>query len=156
MNAHYFLAAACPALAAMIRSDFLRRGIGTVWLVLFGVCHLSYALMLAGGKTVAASVALNLVVVGLMFSFLKGYAGFIRRSSVPSGTMVGKGDWWFLGTLAPGFAPEEYVRFLTLSFALTWVGWKRYAVFRPRTSTVPLVGTVGICFLFYVFIRALK
>lgn len=147
MHPVFLLAALCPPLFVLILSDFRRREIGTLWLLVFGVLSFVCSICYFGGMTVVIHLLSNLTFLTLLYGFLAVYTRTVRHESLHRA--IGAGDLLFLPVLSPLFPLREFVLFLTASFILSLAGWGVYTLLTRRDSTIPLVGTVGICFIGY-------
>jgi hypothetical protein len=140
--------ASLAVLAGLILSDFRRREIGTPGLILSAVLNTALGGLLCGWPALGLRVAVNLVFLAMLYLALWGYVAGIRRRAYRSlFQAVGAGDLLFLPVLSPLFEPREFVLFLTAAFFLSLAGWSVYRLIFRRRTTIPLVGTVGLCFL---------
>ena len=138
-------------LGAMIRSDFRERRIHIAWLGLFAVAQAVYGYYRLGLAAVVANMAGNALFLAILYLFLWFYVCCIRRHELKSfGNAIGAGDLLFLPALCPLLGLRQFVVFLTVSFALTLAGYAAYKKLSGRAATIPLVGTVGICFAVYL------
>ena len=145
--------ASLVVLGGLIVSDFRRREIGVGGLILFGGLNITIGWLQCGWSWVGFRVALNLVLLGLLYLLLWFYVGVIRRRVYggPLWRTVGAGDLLFLPVLAPLFELRDFVLFLTAAFILSLAGWLLYRWISKFRTTIPLVGTVGICWSIYSF-----
>ncbi|MDR1755727.1 MAG: hypothetical protein LBR65_02045 [Culturomica sp.] len=145
----YALPAFLP-LFIMIRSDFRERQIGVVWLILFGLLAVAGNClefgwrefgfrMLVNGTAVFCMAAVVWLYLRLRYGTTKGYIGW--------------GDLWFLACLTPLFGLRELVGFLTISFVLTLAVWWMCKNAWTTRGEIPLVGTVGLCYIGYVCLK---
>lgn len=149
MTAGWFPALTCLLpLGAMIRSDFRRRRIGVVPLSLFGAAALVSAWICFGGTAVVRRLAEGGIFLGLLYAFLWLYCVVRRRRRA-----IGTGDLLFFPLLAPFFELYDFVFFLTGSFAVSLLfHWIASRLEKQKTRSVPLVGTVGVCFGVYLLV----
>jgi hypothetical protein len=146
--------ASLALLGVLIASDFRRREIGVLPLVLSAVANGIIGWLQCGWPELGFQMALNLIFLGLLYLALCFYVGVIRRRVYGSlFRAIGAGDLLFLPALAPLFELREFVLFLTVAFALSLVGWLAYRSASRRQVTIPLVGTVGICWVIYSLFR---
>ncbi len=149
MNPQLLLFASFLPLGAMIRSDFRERQIGAAALVLFSLLQLGYALLSAEAREVLLNLLANLGLVAFAGGTLWIFLHVSRPAAERRSRMIGSGDGWFIIALAPLFELREYVFFLTAAFLLSLGWWGALVLLRRRPDTIPLVGTVGVCFLCY-------
>lgn len=154
MNPIYPMLLSFVPLGVMIRSDFAYRRIAVLWLLLFGVLQFISWFCRLGFPGVFSNLAANIVFLALLYGSLWLYIGVLRRKRFSSlWQAVGAGDLLFLPLLAPGFGLHGFVLFLLVSFVATLAGWGLCAVFSHKYTTIPLAGSVGICFLIYSVIN---
>lgn len=156
MHFNFILIIAFIPLLVMIVSDFRTRQIGVLWLVLFAILTLISGWIYEGGTAIAGHLKTNLAFLALLYSFLGIYVCVLRHRAFSSfHRAIGSGDLLFLLALSPLFEMREFVQFLTLSSALSLLGYG--VLLKIRTSklilSIPLVGTLGLCFIFYTTIR---
>ena len=137
-------------LGGMILSDFRQRRIAVVHLLFFAVATLGVAGFRFGGRILILRLMTNLSFLALLYGFLWIYLGVVRKRK----RGIGAGDLLFLPTLVPFFDLYDFVLFLTVAFLFSLLA---YAVFfrlgkqKARgVRSVPLVGTVGVCFGVYL------
>ncbi|MCR9013204.1 hypothetical protein [Gabonibacter chumensis] len=142
-------------LMLLIRSDFKRRVVSVYTLLVFGSLQFIVVLMKEGIYETVIRTGINSVVllflgIGVCLYLLLKYGpvAFATRR------FIGSGDIVFLFFLTPAFAGLEFPKFLVISFLLTLVGWG-VCCKRKRELTIPLVATVGICYLIRILIRFL-
>lgn len=141
-------------LAFMIRSDFRERVVGVLPLIIFGVLVLLSGGIVYGWKeslfhVVGNGIILIFLAVGVILYLSVKY----RRGINPLTSYFGQGDVWFLLCLTPVFEVMEYAWFLVLSFSLSMIVSLFTASWRQRQYGIPLVSTVGVCYLFYLLYR---
>jgi hypothetical protein len=135
-------------LAGMILSDFRQRRIAVVHLLLFAVAVLASARFCFGGEILALRLTTNLLFLALLYICLWVYVCVVRKKE----QAIGLGDLLFLPLLAPFFDLYDFVLFLTGSFLFSLLVYGLLFIARKqKTRSVPLVGTVGLCFLIYLF-----
>ncbi len=142
----YFLPAFLPLLV-MIRSDFRKRQIGVVWLVLFGTATLAGCCLEFGWRETGSRVLVNAAAMAWMAVVVWGY---LRLRYGTAQGYIGRGDVWFLACLTPFFGLRELVGFLTASFACTLIAWLMWKKMWAAREEIPLVSTVGLCYIGYV------
>ncbi|MDR2936142.1 MAG: hypothetical protein LBU80_02215 [Rikenellaceae bacterium] len=147
MNPRLLLFASFLPLGVMIRSDFRERQVGVLALVFFASLQFGYALLSAEAHKVLLNLTANLGLIGLAGGALWIFLHVLRPGD--SRQMIGAGDGWFIVALAPLFELRGYVFFLTAAFLLSLGWWWVVGLLRRRPDTIPLVGTVGVCFLCY-------
>ncbi len=152
MSFTYTIIAAAVPLAAMVISDFRKRNIGIAWLVLFYAITAASAVLAHGWRTALLNTAGNIVFLALLFGFLYIYIRVRKNRFASFGKAIGLGDILFLPALAPVFGVRQFSLFLTASFIVTLVAWSILRLLGRAPSTIPLVSTVGICFIIYSLI----
>lgn len=138
----------------MIVSDFRYRYISLHWLIAFTLtalylrccaCEL-YPALLNIGVNVLITLFM-LLGTGLYFRIRYGGWGIRFRDC------IGTGDLLFLFSITLLFEPETFLSFLVISllFSLAW----HYISVRisGRDKTIPLVATIGVCYLVYSLIE---
>lgn len=153
--------ASLAAAAGMIRSDLRTRRVDARVLALFASVNLVLGGWLCGGPAgwawAAGQLAANLLLLALFYAALWGWTAVIRRGAIGSLTAaIGAGDLLFLPALAPLFETREFAAFLTASFAASLVGVGVCRLAGRRVASVPLVATVGVCFVAYTLYRILR
>lgn len=149
MGTAFILLSMIP-LGFMVVSDIKMRHIRLIWLILFGVMILTAAIFTFGTTNVFGNAAANLVFLALLYLFIWFYTAVIRRRAIgsPSGA-IGSGDMLFLAVLVPFFDIKGFVGFLTASFILSLTGYYILRAGNKNIMTIPLVSTVGTCFIIY-------
>lgn len=137
-------------LGFMIYSDFSNRYIDIIWLSVFAVLQLVAGSVRYGFKDVINNFYTNVIFLLILYLFLWFYV-VIRHNKINSfRDAIGLGDLLFLPSVCFIFDLYEYVIFLTLAFIATLLGYIFYKIFSKNLDTIPLVGGIGICFMFYV------
>ncbi len=122
----------------LILSDSLYRRIDTIPLLLFGALQLYY------GDIYIAMI--NSIVVTLLILFLSFYVKIRWNRSSTLRDYFGEGDVLFLYTLAPMFDIYSFIVFVTVSFTMSAI----YGYIVERKSSVPLIATIGLCYIIYL------
>lgn len=140
----------------LIVSDYRERRVGVGWLLVFVGMQWGCAFWQAGVEVVMFRGCVN---GGLLMGMGMCVAGYLscrqRRWVNPLRGYVGAGDVLFLGGFVPVFSPREFVCFLTVSFAVSLGYWGVRQLRRGEKETVPLVSTVGGCYLLCLFYQVL-
>ena len=156
MNSALLILISFIPLGVLSVSDFRKRRISVYWLLVFAGSAFFSAGVYLGWETFIARLAVNFIFLAGLYLVLAGYVYLFRRRVFHSfsGT-IGLGDLLFLPLLSPFFELYGFVLFLTAAFASSLLGYGivRLAGKTKKSTTVPLVGTVGICFMFYMLGR---
>ena len=142
-------------LMLLIRSDFKKRVVSVYTLLVFGCLQFIVVSKVTGIHETVVRIGINSVVLlflglGVVLYVLLKYG----RVAFATRRFIGSGDTVFLFFLTPAFGWSEFPKFLVVSFLISLIGWLVYCG-RKRESTIPLVATVGICYLFLLLIRFL-
>ncbi len=150
MHAAFVLLGPFVPLGVLIVSDWRRRCISVAWLAITAGVSFVSALLCFGGTLVAARLATNLPFLALLYGGLWFYLRLVRRRE----RAIGLGDLLFLPLLTPFFDLYGFVLFLTGSFGVSLLGYGFvFSMTKQKTRSVPLVSTVGSCFLIYLTVR---
>lgn len=140
-------------LAWMIRSDYRERVVRLYPLLFFGILTVAGCCWMYGGweclVRVASGVCLLLflmVGVGLYLSVRYGKKTNFKE-------YLGVGDVLFLFCLTPAFEMREFTLFLIVAFVLTLLWWGFRSFGKEMIRGIPLVSTVGVCYVCYVLYR---
>lgn len=141
-------------LIRLIRSDFKRRRVQIMDLLLFGALQLFIFWWGIGWGELVFRLKVNGWVFLFMVTGVVLYA-FIRygRGGRILKRLGGIGDAWFCLMLAPAFTVRIYVYFLILTFLLTFCVWKIYRGISGRRVTIPLVSGVGLMYIVFLMIH---
>lgn len=140
-------------LAVMVRSDIRTRRVSVYWLLLFLLAAFVSAGLYLGGTTMAGRLKINLTFLLLLYIFLGFYVCVVRRRAFLSFTgTIGLGDLIFLPALSPFFELRDFVLFLTVAFLFSLGIYGLFKLFGKDRSwrSIPLISTVGICFMVYI------
>lgn len=142
-------------LIMMIRSDFRQREVNMYCLVCFGLLQFFYVYWLFGVYEVLKRGIINL---GILLFLGLGIVLYLKVRRVRWVRVVhdyiGLGDILFFIFLIPVFKELEFIRFLLVSFIFSLIWWGVYSL-RTEVLTIPLVSTVGICYVVLVVFRFL-
>lgn len=140
---------AIPLLIIVV-SDFRKYTISSVWLGIFAVSNIAVSFIESGVKSAGTNLLINTILLLLLYVLLWGYVKFFRASRYKSlRDTIGLGDFLFLPAITPLFGPVDFTLFLTVSFILSLVWWSILRIAVNKDKAIPLVGTVGCCYLFY-------
>ena len=129
--------APCPYLlllvpaAVLARDDFRTRRVSVAWLAVLG----------------AVSVGVSRHTLGWGTMLLQTAGNQIEQHS------VGAGDALFLLTVAPLFAPAEFLRFLIAACVVALLWW---VCCGRRRRTIPFVGAAGIVLIGWAALQILR
>lgn len=126
-------------LIPMIVSDARHRTVSVWWLIAFGVIQI-----LLGDFN---DLAINSLALIVMFCGNWLWLRFRHGNHVKFDQFIGLGDIVFLFCLAPSFEVAEFVVFLVISMVLSLLWW----ILWGRGKTIPLVTTLGLCYILYLF-----
>lgn len=135
-------------LVAMMISDFRSREVALLWLILFGAIQTGMGIFIHGIREAMLQVACNFMMLCVLGLFLIIWI-LIRRGGKGCRLQgyMGSGDVLFLCALSPVFRLDEFIRFLIIAFTVSLVLWGIYVALSRQRVTVPLVTTVGLCYL---------
>jgi len=153
MGTDYFFLFSFIPLGIMIGSDFRTRNVGAIWLLLFAILLVVAVCASLGGAAFAGRLKTNLLFLLFLYLALGFYVCVIRRRAFASFfRAIGLGDLLFLPVLSLFFELRDFVLFLTVAFALSLLGHGLVRMFRKteKNATIPLIATVGVCFMIYV------
>jgi hypothetical protein len=137
----------------MVVSDLRKRNIKVIWLTAFYAATYISSIAVSGWMTALLNAACNIIFLALLFGFLYVYVGIVRKNRYGSfSRAIGTGDILFLPALAPLCDVVQFAGFLICSFALTLLGWGVLRLLGRAPKTIPLVSTVGMCFIIYALI----
>jgi len=143
-------------LGVMMLSDLRRRRIGVCWLVLFALSLFIFAWIYSGIGVFTDHLLPNLLFLTFLFLVLGIYIRVLRRRVFHSfSRAIGSGDILFLYALSPFFEVREFVLFLTGAFLFSLVAYGTYRLLRKNNpvSTIPLVSSIGLCFMIYASLK---
>lgn len=132
-----------PALP-MIVSDFRRREVNVVWLVVFAITVALLSLYLNG----LHSSLTNLLFNGLLLLYMAAgcflYFRLKRKGRKPLKDYTGAGDLFFVAALTPLCGIGLFLPFLILSMLASLIWWGFARLRHAGQITIPFVGTCGI------------
>lgn len=142
------------AIFPMIISDIRHRYISLYWLAAFtllAACMRFYACELYStllGLGINVFITLFMLLGALLYFSIK-----YRHSRKRFLDCIGLGDILFLFSITLLFEPEKFLFFLVLSllFSLAW--YYISVEISGKNQTIPLIATIGICYLVYSFIK---
>lgn len=141
-------------LVFMIRSDFKERVIGLYPLLIFGILAAGSSGVMYGAEECLLRMVRNGAILLLLVACSILYLSVRYRGGMnPFREYMGSGDLWFLVCLLPSFGMLEYTRFLIVSFLFSLAWWGGYMGWGGKRGTIPLVSTVGICYVVYLLLR---
>lgn len=138
-------------LCGLIRSDLVKRHVRADTLLLFGLAQLCYACRYGACQAVLVGMLLNVLVLGMWAGFvLVIYSVRQWQLVVTLKEKIGRGDICFLFCLTPVFGMRGFVWFLLAGFLVSLAYWQ----FTGRMRTVPLVSTLGGCYILLLLCNA--
>lgn len=136
------------ALLVIVFSDFREYMISVVWLAVFALSNITAGFVELGIRPAGINLLLNMAQLILLYTFLWGYVKFLRVNKYRSlRNAIGLGDLLFIPALTPLFTPVDFMLFLIVSFVLSLAFWGVMGIVTKKRSAIPLVGTVGCCYL---------
>lgn len=138
-------------LCGLIRSDFSKRCVRADMLLLFGLAQLCYACRHVAYQAVLAGILQNVLVLAVWAGGVLVFYSVRRRQLVVTlKEKIGRGDICFLFCLTPVFGMRGFVWFLLAGFSVSLAYWR----FAGGIRTVPLVGTLGGCYIILLLCNA--
>ena len=137
-------------------SDFRYRTISVTWLAVFGVMSLGSVIWTDGWMTMLTRVGGNLsllVLLGICVGLWLRVWG--RKQGLMVRDYIGAGDLVFAVLLTPLFGLREYLIFLLAGAVGSILWWGVSVWIKCRWTTIPLVGTLGISYMFYTLYHIL-
>lgn len=138
-------------LIAMIISD-LRQRVINVYVLAFFASLVVYSVYNCGGIYIlTARLKLNIFFLAFMFICVGLYIKLIKRNVTDC---IGLGDILFIIALTPLFEIRQFIIFLIVTFASTWlisIVLSRFLQFK----TIPLVSCAGISLIIHDIISKL-
>lgn len=136
----------------MIRSDFRERRIGLAPLLIFGTVVFLLEVWLVDWKVcifriVENGLVLMFLAIGIFLYLFMKYRHWVN----PLQGAIGEGDICFLFCLMPAFEILEFTWFLVSASSLSLLASLLFRGWRERG--VPLVTTLGTCYILYTLYK---
>lgn len=138
----------------MIISDLRYRYISLYWLIAFTLTALYLRCYACELYTAFLNIGINVFITLFMLLGTGLYFRIRYRSrQIRFRDCIGTGDILFLFSITLLFEPETFILFLVLSLLFS-LAWHSVSVrISGRDKTIPLVATIGVCYLVYSFIE---
>lgn len=144
-----------PAAASVpiVISDFRRRRISVVWLVVLLAVAMSSAAYFESWRIASVRLLEGVVVTALLLACLGTYLRMRYGASARLDRAFGAGDAYCMIALSPLFPPADLLKLLVAA-ALLSLTWHR-TLNRGRRGTIPFAGMIGLTLIGVVSIRFL-
>ena len=143
-------------LAVLIDSDFRKRQVSLVLLLIFGILQASICLQEMDTVDFLHRTGLNFLLLVVWGAGISIWAGLrhklYRRPGFPDlNHLIGKGDLAFVLCFLPVFPLRGFLIFLLCAFALGLIYWLLFL--SSSGKTIPLVSMLGICYLLVLILE---
>lgn len=136
-------------LTVMILSDYKRRTINIVWLMVFGILQIAGAWMMIGESQTLINIITNTAILLFLYTCIGIYVTLNRKRIGSFSNTIGVGDLLFLPLITGLFEVREFLIFLIISFLIGLL----YGLTPNCRNGVPLVSVVGGCLIVYMLIK---
>ena len=144
------------SLLQLIISDIRYRRISVGTLILFFVSTLIWRLLSEDIPAIALNMALNGLLLLLMFSGAYLLLCIYKRRWIRLKHYIGSGDIYFLLATTPLFYMESFLLFLIAALCISLLWYYALLLFSSKNrSTIPLVSTTGITLTIYLLINTM-
>ncbi|MDR1348516.1 MAG: hypothetical protein LBJ63_08860 [Prevotellaceae bacterium] len=151
----YILLLLLIPLLPMIISDFYRRKVALIWLIMLAACAVLVAVTLFGVNIFMINLVFNIAILIYMFLGVLLYV-YIKNKKISSVKhYTGMGDALFFIALTPVFESDNFIYFLIASCLVSLAWWSITYVIIHKKRTVPLVGISGCLLSVYVALKVL-
>lgn len=138
----------------MIISDFRHRYISLYWLIAFALTALYLRCHACELYSAFLNIGINMfITLFMLLGTLLYFRIRYRRRRIRFGDCIGTGDILFLFSITLLFEPETFLLFLVFSLLFSLVWYYISVRISGRDKTIPLVATIGVCYLVYSFIE---
>ncbi len=133
-------------LSVLIVSDFRRREVSVMWLLILAIGTVCIPMIQDGGSEVLERSCLNLLLILYMSTGIVLWGWVKARKFVnPINVYIGLGDFLFFLTLVPLFPVRQYAWLLVACMGFSLVWWGVAAILKNKSpKNVPFIGTSGI------------
>lgn len=139
----------------MIVTDFRRRKIDLLWLVLLCICSVFAAIALYGLRSFFINTVFNIAVLIYMLLGVILYVYIKHRQISFVKHYAGMGDVLFFAVLTPIFEFRNFIYFLIASCMAGLLWWLATYIISSKKRTVPFVGISGCIFSFHIILNIL-